>query len=321
MAGGWGAMALAYRLPFSSQARVVVAAMWALLVLWLVLRTWRGRAATSLALSVAAFAALLVWWQTIEPSNDRVWADDVSRLLHAEVEGEVVTLREVRHFEWRSETDVTPRWETRRIDLARLRTLDVALSYWMGPAIAHTLVSFGYEDDDGRLQHLVFSVEIRKERGEAFSAIAGFVKQFELNLVAADERDVLATRTNARGEDVVLYSVAMPRPAMRSLFLQYVEEAQRLEREPAFYDTIVANCTTIVWAMARRIVPGLPLDARLVASGYLPGYLYDLGVLAPGHTLDELERLGRITERAKADGASPNFSEAIRRGVPQVPPG
>ena len=64
----------------------------------------------------------------------------------------------------------------REYDLRQLRSADLVMSYWMGPAIAHTLVSFGFAD--GR--HLVFSLEIRKERGESFSALGGFFRKFEM---------------------------------------------------------------------------------------------------------------------------------------------
>src|SRR5690606_20757462 len=115
------------------------------------------------------------------------------------------------NFDWRTETDYTPRWETRRYDLDRLATVDLVLSYWGSPAIAHTLVSFGFDDGE----HIVFSVEIRKERDEVFSEVGGFFKQFEMSVVAADERDIVQVRTGVRGEDVFLYNVDMPVSAMR----------------------------------------------------------------------------------------------------------
>lgn len=67
--------------------------------------------------------------------------------------------------------------------------------------------------------------------------------------------------------------------------------------------------------MAQRITGGLPLDWRLLASGYLPEYLRDVGALA-GQDLDTLRAAGRITLRAQAADADPQFSQAIRRGVP-----
>jgi len=312
----WAVPALHYRLPLPAPWASVVAGAWALFALAAIVLLWREGAARPVLAYAVAFALLLGWWVRIAPSDERVWADDVARHLQAQVEGSVVTLANVRHFDWRSDTDYTQRWETRRIDLDRLRTVDMALSYWMGPAIAHTLVSFGFDDGKGGIEQLAFSIEIRKERGESFSAIAGFFKQYELSLVAADERDILRVRTNVRGEDVYLYRVQLAPAAQRALFLAYLAEAEALARQPRFYSTLTANCTTIVYEMARRIVGGLPLDWRLLASGYLPEYLQGVGGLVPGHAVEELRRAGRITERAQAADADPQFSLAIRRGVP-----
>ena len=65
----------------------------------------------------------------------------------------------------------------------------------------------------------------------------------------------------------------------------------------------------------------LPLDWRLLASGYLAGYLQQLGALAPGHEQAELQQRGRITQRARADGGSTLFSQRIRQGVPGIDQG
>lgn len=319
--GLWSALALYYRLPLPEGGRIAAAAAWGLAALAVIGRPWRPFHGKAVATYALAFALLLVWWGRIAPSDTRDWADDVARHIEPSVAGPVVTLRNVRNFDWRSDDDYTVRWETRQYDLDRLRSVDMALSYWMGPAIAHTLVSFGFDDGQGGTRHLVFSVEIRKERGESFSAVAGFFKQFELALVAADERDVLRVRTNVRGEDVYLYRVAMPPEAMRSLFLAYLDQSTTLAAHPRFYSTLTANCTTIVFDMARRIVGGLPLDWRLLASGYLPEYLQSIDGLAAKADLDNLRAAGRITERAKAADADPQFSQAIRRGVPGMEAG
>ena len=313
---GWACLALWYQLPVGETGKVLAAVLWSGFGLAALVLLWRGRAARALLSYAVGFALLLGWWNTIVPLQQRDWADDVARQLVARVDGNVVTLENVRNFDWRSDTDYTPRWETRRYDLERLRSVDVSVSYWMGPAIAHTLVSFGF--DDGRF--LTFSIEIRKERGESFSSIGGFFKQFETSLVAADEHDILRVRTNVRGEDVYMYRVQLPQGAMQSLFLAYLDEGASLVRAPSFYNTLTANCTTIVYALARRIVPGLPTDWRLLASGYLPEYLHDVGGLVPGQSLEALRAAGRITERAKAADRAPgaDFSQAIRQGMPGV---
>ncbi|WYX18952.1 DUF4105 domain-containing protein [Achromobacter xylosoxidans] len=264
-----------------------------------------------------AVIALAAWWQGIAPSNDRVWADDVARTLRGNVAGSIVTLDNVRDFKWRSDSDYTQRWETRVYDLNDLRSVDMVLSYWDGPAIAHTLVSFGFAD--GR--HVVFSVEIRKERGEQFSELGGFFKKFELSVVAADERDVLYVRAGPRAENVYIYPVQMPVDAMRELFLSYVRTANELADTPRFYHTVTANCTTLVYRMVRAIVPGLPLDYRILLSGYLPEYLYEQGGLDTRLPLQTLRERGFVGIPPILGEDSIGFSRSIRRHLRAEPAG
>lgn len=258
---------------------------------------------------------MLAWWFTIKPSHHRDWADDVAHMLESDIDGNNVTLRNVRNFEWRSETDYTPRWITRKYRLDQLESADLVLSYWMGPHIAHTLVSFGFSDG----QRLVFSLEIRKERHESFSAVGGFFRKFEQVIIAAEERDIIRTRSNARGEDVFLYNLRIPPPELRTLFLAYLKEAEVLRQEPTFYNTLTSNCTTVIYDLAKQIAPGLPLDYRLLLSGHFAEYAYDRNALVQGYEYQRLQTLGHINARAqKADATGINFSQAIREGVPQA---
>ncbi|MET7142881.1 DUF4105 domain-containing protein [Xanthomonas sp. PPL139] len=309
----WGALFLAYLPHTGAVVRYGSALLWAALgaaALW-GLRHPREYRVLPLLFALGC-AGMVVGWSMLQPQQNREWADDVAQLLQPQVDGQVVTLHNVRNFAWRSDHDYTPRWETRRYDLEQLASADLALSYWMGPAIAHTLVSFGF--DDGR--RVVFSLEIRKERGEAFSALAGFFRNFEQVMVAADERDILAVRSNVRGEDVYLYRLNLSRAQLRQLFLGYVAQAQQLQRTPRFYNTATSNCTTIVFELARKLDPALPLDYRLLLSGYLPSYVYAQHGFVPGYSLATLRARGRIGERARAAGAGADFSTRIRAGIP-----
>lgn len=319
VSGAWGTFALFFRCPGGRAARLAAATFWSLgcTGLWV---TWLGwRNGKALAALLVAFALLLGWWATIRPRNDRVWADDVARLLHGEVDGSRVVLHNVRDFDWRTDDDFDVNWDTREYDLRRLSGADAVLSYWSSETIAHAMLSFGF--DDGR--HVVFSVEIRRKRGEAFSEIGGFFRQFELVLIAADERDIVRVRTNVRGEDDYLFPLRMTPDALRSLFLSYVAAANELISTPRFYNTMTSNCTTIVYRMARQIDGALPFDLRLLLTGYLPEYLSEAGALDNRMSVDEWRRLGRITERARASREEDDFSAVIRRGVPpaQLPSG
>ncbi|NYE26578.1 Lnb N-terminal periplasmic domain-containing protein [Pigmentiphaga litoralis] len=316
LSAAWGAMALWYQVPFPPAVKAALVAAWVLIALTALGLAWRERSWLGFAAYAVAFVLLSIWWNTLTPSNNRQWADDVASMTSGTINGNLVTLQNVRNFDWRTETDYTPRWERRDYDLDRLASVDMILSSWGLPGIAHTLVSFGF--DDGR--YLTFSVEIRKEKNESFSAIGGFFKEFEMSVVAADERDIIRVRTNVRQEDDHLFRVQVSKDTMRSLFLAYVAEANSLVHTPRFYHTVTANCTTIVYHMMARIVGGLPMDYRLLLSSMLDGYVYDAGALTQGYPLETLRERGRITDRARAADADPDFSIAIRRGIPGADP-
>lgn len=308
LSGAWGTLALWYQLPGGTIVRGLGSALWSLLVLGAFALAIVRRSGWPLGIYLVALAVLLAWWSSIRPSHDRVWADDVARLLRGEVHGHRVTLINVRDFTWRRDDDYDVRWETRSYDLDRLVSADAILSYWGSRAIAHAMISFGF--DDGR--HVVFSVEIRKKRGEAFSSIGGFFKQFETVLVAAEENDIVRVRTNVRGEDDYLYPMTLERPTMRRLFLAYVEAANQLAQRPAFYNTVTSNCTTLVYRMARQINPGLPMDIRLLLTGHLQGYLRDHDAIDTREPEDVQRARARITEKALRVGPDGDFSRAIR---------
>lgn len=166
LSGAWAVLALHYQLPVAPPWRLLAGVAWALLALAATVLLWRGHAVRALLIYGLAFVLLLGWWVRIAPSDKRAWTDDVARHLQSQQHANLLTLTNVRNFDWRSDTDYTPRWETRHYNLDRLQSVDMAVSYWMGPAIAHTLVSFGFDNGQSGTEQLVFSIEIRKERGE-----------------------------------------------------------------------------------------------------------------------------------------------------------
>jgi Domain of unknown function (DUF4105) len=310
----WGSFALWYQIPGGQTLKTLSVVLWGTFSLTMLVTVWQGRLTIGVVTFALAFAGLLIWWTRLQPTNDHVWADDVARMTTGTVDGDRVTLHNVRNFDWRSPSDHIQRWETRSYDLDRLQSVDMIMSYWRGPAIAHMLISFGFDDGS----YVVFSVEVRRQKIQEFSEIGGFFKEFELSIVAADERDVIRVRTNVRGEDAYLYRLQLPVSAMRSLFLGYVGEANSLIQTPRFYNTVTVNCTTLVYHMMKRIVGRLPLDYRLLFSGYLPAYVYGVGGLDRRYSLEELRERGHITERAKQSDRSETFSADIRRGVPGI---
>ena len=311
-AAAWGAFALYYQLPLPMPWLAAGLLLWVGLSICALVRAWQTGPLQGVLIYLALHAALLLWWISITPTNQHQWEDDVAQMTSGRIEGDHVTLFNVRNFTWRSETDYNPRWETREYDLSKLQSVDMITSHWGMEAIAHVLVSFGF--DDG--QFVTFSVEIRKKKGQQFSEIAGFFKQYELSILATDERDAIAVRPNVRGEDTFLYRIDMSKQIARQLFLSYVEQANQLIEQPRFYNTITANCTTLVFGMMQHISGSFPLDSRLLLSGYLPSYVAEQDGLIDGFDLAQLRSAGRITERSKQAKNNENYSKIIRQGVP-----
>lgn len=311
-AATWGGLALYYQLPLSMPWRTAGLLLWAGLSIFALLRLWREGLLQGVLIYLALHLALLWWWNGLTPSNQHLWEDDVAQMTSGHVDGNQVTLFNVRNFTWRSKTDYSPHWETRQYDLSKLQSVDMLTSHWGMEAIAHVLVSFGFSDG----QFVTFSVEIRKKKGQQFSAIAGFFKQYELSILATDERDAVAVRPNIRGEDTFLYRIDMPEAIRHQLFLAYIDQANQLIEQPRFYNTITVNCTTLVFTMMQHISGGLPLDSRLLLTGYLPSYIEEQDGLTDGFDLSQLRTAGHINERSKRAAQNSAYSKLIREGVP-----
>jgi Domain of unknown function (DUF4105) len=308
----WAVLALWYRLPFSEVTRGAFAAGFAVLGTAVILGLFRTRRLRALATYCLALATVLTWWVSLTPPHAGNWSPDVARQVTGELKGSTLTLTDVRNFTWRSPEDFDAHWEVRHYDLEQLETVDLFMSYWSGKMIAHMIVSFGFSDGE----HIAWSVEVRRQVGGGFSPVADMFKTNTLAIVAADERDLIGTRTNARGEDVQLFRIRTSPQKARALLLQYVEAANRLAQQPQWYNSVFTNCTTVVFQMIRTIVDEVPLDWRVMANGYLPEYAYEAGVLDMRLPLPELIETARITARARAQGIGSDFSTLIRAGIP-----
>ena len=310
---GWGAAALWFAGPGPAGLRAALAMALPLVALAIVAAVRpNGRAGLALA---ALATAVLAWWGSLAPSNTRDWQPDVARAPTAVIDGNLVTVTDVRNFRYRSETDFDERWEERRLDLARLAGMDVFFSHWGSPLIAHTIMSWSFSDG----QHLAVSIETRKEKGEQYSAVAGFFRQYELIYIAADEADVVKLRTNFRGEEVYVYRLRPPPGRARALLLEYLGAMNALAREPGWYNALTTNCTTTIRQRVMHAGGNMPLSWKLLANGYLPELLYERGSLDTSLPFAELKAKSHINERARAASDSDDFSAAIRAGLPLPP--
>lgn len=308
----WTAFALWYRLPAPQFIRGFVGGTFVVLGLATIIALFSRLRLAMLLAFASAFIGVLVWWSTIEPAAQADWAPGVARQVTGTLDGDMLTLTDVRSFAWRSETDFDEHWVTRTYDLGKLRTLDLFMSYWGGHAMAHVMMSFGFED--GR--YLTWSVEVRRLRNGEFSPLADLFKHDPLVIVASDEPDVIGVRSNFRGEDVQLYRLRATPEKARQLLLEYVDDANRLAETPQFYNSLTKNCAITVVKLMRAVGNPVPFDWRLIVDGYLPEYAYARSALDTRLPLSELRARAHIARRAQEAGLTADFSRAIRIGVP-----
>ena len=313
--GVWGALLLEYAGPRSDRLRNALVIGFALAaaasLIAIFFRRWRWPAIGVYAVLCSGLAVL---WSSLAPTNDRDWQTGLAVLAHATIDGDKVTIDNIRNFDYRSETDYTPAYYDKTFDLRELRSLDIVTSYWAGPAIAHFFVSFGFAGDD----YLAISIEVRKPKGEGYSTLKGFFRQYELIYIVADERDVIRLRTNYRRdppEDVYVYRIRGSTQAQRRLFLEYMDSLNALRTQPEFYNTVTTNCTTSIWTMIHANAGSTPWTWKILVNGYAPEYLYEQGRLeAMGLSFPELHERAHVNARAQAADKAADFSRRIRAG-------
>jgi hypothetical protein len=262
----------------------------------------------ALLLFLAAILGWTLWWDSIRASIARGWVVENARQATAQVIDDELIVRDVRNFEWLEGRECVPRWEARRYSLGHLTAIDLFVCTWGDPRVAHLIVSFVFTD----LPPLAFSIETRREIRERWSMLAGFMKSYELILIAADERDVIRVRTNVRGEQVARYRLKSTPQMRRKLLGVYVEQMNSLARRPRFYNTLMRNCTTEVVRILRAAGRPLPLDWRILVSGYVPQYLYELGMLEDQRPLAEVIAAADIGAAARAADEAVDFWRRIR---------
>jgi hypothetical protein len=289
--------------------RLPLAVIYVTVLILLVIKVKRPRALACFG----CFCVVLVWWFSLRPTNEADWRADVARTAWADIDGDQVTVHNVRNCDYRSETEYSNCWSDINFDLSQLRGVDFFFVNWGIPWIGHPIVSF----DFGNGQHLAFSIEARYKAGQTYSSLLGFFRQYELIFIAADERDVIRLRTNFRkDEEVYMYRTNVPPEIARKLFLTYVAYLNWLKDHPEWYNAVTKNCTTTIDHEISQDLPDpKPWTYRLLLNGTLDDLLYERGRLVTGGLpFRELKQREHINPYAHTVGQSPEFSTLIRMG-------
>jgi hypothetical protein len=270
---------------------------------------------TGFRVFAAATLVTTAAWSLKQPSHDRDWITDLSKLPTASINGDRVTLHQVRDFDHHSKTQATPRWIERSVLLSELESVDLFVSHWGSDLVAHTFVSFNFTN----AEPICISIEARHEKGESYSPVASCFKESELIYVVGSERDLVGSRTLFRGEEVYLYRINAGPIGLRRLFLTYLERLNRLSRQPEFYHLLSNNCTVNIRNHAAGSNDNA-FDLRVLLNGLVAAHVYDLGLIDTSLPFRELRGLSRINQAAVDAAGSPDFSDKIRRHLNHYQP-
>jgi len=246
-----------------------------------------------------------------EPSNKRDWNDDQQKLPSADINDNIVSVKNIRNFSYASTTSYTPNYYDASFNLDDLERVWYIVEPFKGiPGSAHTFLSFEFKNN----KFISISVEVRKEKGESYSPIKGLFNTYEIMYVIADERDVIKLRSNYRKDPVYLYPMKASREKARELFLEMLDRANQLHDKPEFYNTITNTCTTNIAKHVDAITPGtIPLRSlRILLPANSDKLAYDLGLIDTDLPFDEARVRYYINDKAMQYGDDPHFSAKIR---------
>ena len=292
-----------WRLPF---AFVFLSGMIAILV-----RLRGSRWAATLCL-LSCFC-VMTWWLTLKPTNSGAWQQNVDRTAWVQMDGDRVTIHNLRNCDYHTETDYSNCWSDRTIYLSQLKAADLFLTNWGLSFASHPIVSFQFGEND----HIAFSIEARYRPGQDYSTIHGLYRQFGLIFIVADERDLIRLRTNYRkDEEVYLYRLKFDPETTRAMFLTYVNYLNRLNDHPEWYNELTRNCTTTLQKpLAAATGNAQGWTYQFILNGSLDALLYDRGRLVTGGLpFPALKQREHINSVAHTINGSPDFSALIRAG-------
>ena len=305
----WGTLVIYFsNLPWA-EARLALAGCFALVSIWLL---WLSRLQRAFAVFIVLFAGVVAWWISIQPSHHRPWRPEVAVMPRASIDGDRVRITGVRNFDYRSRNDFTVHYEEREVQLSHLTGLDFFVSYWSEGPVAHTFVSFIFDN----APPLSISIETRPEEGEGFDPLASLFKQFELIYVVGDERDLVRVRTNYREETVYLYRLNSPVENVRKLLLVYLERINELADRPEFYHLLTNSCTINIIRYANAAGRTGQFNIRHLLNGLIDSYLYHSGRVDTTLPFEELRRRSLINDVAQVADDAPDFSDRIRASLP-----
>ena len=266
-----------------------------------------------MAFAGVVVSSLFIRYLMLKPSNDRSWVNDNDKLANADYEGDFVTIKNIRDFNWRSTRDYDERWIEKKFNLNEVTKIWFILEYFdpKKRQMAHTILGFEFKDGS----RICCSIEVRRERGEKYHPIRGFFKQYELIYVWATERDVIGVRTRCRRKSVThLFEAIVLGPGNERRMLEsYLNRTNKLFNSPEWYNTITNTCTTNIVNHVNEVYPGrVPRVIAILLPGLSPNILYKNNLVKIDTSIENTLEKSIIDDKAKNWDGESDFGNFIR---------
>jgi len=261
-----------------------------------------------IAIVVLVFSVILK-----KPSHDRDWWESLSVLPNIEINGDRITIRNVRDWHYDENGPVSKDWIDRTYNLNDLEKVwFIVTPFSERKYLAHTMLSFDFKGQ----KPLSLSIEARKEIGEEYKLINGLLHEYELMYIWGTEDDFIGDRIITRGDTVYMYPLKISSGSARSLLVKLLYTTNQLYVEPRFYSTLVHNCTNELAIAMNAIKPGaIPMDISRVLSGHTFDLLFRLGYIDDTGEREGVRNKYNITEIVKKTINSEDFSEGLRSKI------
>lgn len=264
------------------------------------------------------------------PPEDRNWRYDHKVLAHTTLlSGNRIHVKNIRHRHTFPETlgggHPVLEYFDKTLDIASLKGVDFICSPFVigkkrsgelkvSKLLAHTMVSFEFADD----QFVVVSAEIRKEKGQGYSALKGLLLWYPLMYAVTTEQDSIMLRNYAeRKEPMYLYRSNATPEKQSAFFVDMMARVSYLHDNPEWYHSIFNSCNANIVRHVRQITPGrIPPTLAVPLAGFAPRKAFELGMIGNKgqESFEELQRRSLITDRIHSCPREEELSLFIREG-------
>ncbi len=262
---------------------------------------------------VTCLAIFAIWQLFIPVPTNSDWKDTLKILSTAEFNGDAVTVKNIRNFQYDAAGNPTvEEYYDKTYDLTQLKKVWYIVDpFDPGSPFAHTYLSFEFQDES----FLSITIEARLTKSQKYSIWGGIVHTYPLMYIAADERDVVYLRTNIHIDQMYMYPLKANPADGRLLLTDMLRRMNDLGVHPVWYTAYNANCTSSIADHVNKIWPGLlpTFDWQAILTGFADKLALDRGLLDTTLPLDEARKKFYVTDKAQQIGYVPEFSELLRK--------